>query len=189
MNIINKQLYELKSSIQAFTDSPTVGSVDASKPNLPRKSYADITATDIQVAQNAVAQGFKIQEKDDCIEKTIVIYGLPELKNDIIHIRKLLEDNLSSKFIVSEKLLPHHLLLISLVCGRSTDSPLKMTTKMDDSPLKMKLAFNKDRDWVLRNAKMLTAAYKNGQVRIAKFLSTSELEYTKKLRVDCALLN
>ena len=36
---------------------------------------------------------------------------------------------------------------------------------------------------------MLTAVYKNGQVRIAKFLSTSELEYIKKLRADCALLN
>ena len=42
---------------------------------------------------------------------------------------------------------------------------------------------------VLQNAKILTAAYKNGQVRIAKFLSTSELEYIKKLRADCALLN
>ena len=36
---------------------------------------------------------------------------------------------------------------------------------------------------------MLTTAYKNSQVRIAKFLSISELEYIKKLRVDCALLN
>ena len=60
VNIITKQLSELKSSIQAFTDSPAVGSVDASKPNLPRKSYADIVATDIiQVVQNVVAQGFK----------------------------------------------------------------------------------------------------------------------------------
>ena len=47
VNIITKQLSELKSSIQAFTDSPTIGSVDASKPNLPQKSYADIAATDI----------------------------------------------------------------------------------------------------------------------------------------------
>ena len=36
---------------------------------------------------------------------------------------------------------------------------------------------------------MLTAAYKNGQVRIAKFLNTPELEYIRKLRADCALLN
>ena len=79
VNIITKQLSELNSSLQAFTDSPTVGSVDASKPNLPRKSYADIAATDIiQVVQNAVAQDFKTQKKDDCVERTIVIYGLPE---------------------------------------------------------------------------------------------------------------
>ena len=97
MNIITKQLSELKSSIQAFTDSPTVGSVDASKPNLPRKSYADIAATDIiQVVQNTVAQGFKTQKKDECVERTIVIYGLPESKNDIIHVCKLLEDDINS---------------------------------------------------------------------------------------------
>ena len=79
VNIITKQLSELNSSLQAFTDSPTVGSVDASKPNLPRKSYADIAATDIiQVVQNAVEQDFKTQKKDDCVERTIVIYGLPE---------------------------------------------------------------------------------------------------------------
>ena len=97
MNIITKQLSELKSSIQAFTDSPTVGSVDASKPNLPRKSYADIMATDIiQVIQNAVAQCFKTQKKDDCVERTIVIYGFPESKHDIIHVRKLLEDDINS---------------------------------------------------------------------------------------------
>ena len=53
VNIITKHLSELKSFIQAFTDSLTVGSVDA---NLPRKSYADIAATNIiQVVQNAVA--------------------------------------------------------------------------------------------------------------------------------------
>ena len=64
MNIITKQLSELKSSIQAFTDSPSVGSVDASNPNLPRKSYADIAAIDIiQEVQNAVAQRFKNQKK------------------------------------------------------------------------------------------------------------------------------
>ena len=97
VNIITKQLSELKSSIQAFTDSPTVESVDASKLNLPRKSYADIAATDIiQEVQNAVAQGFKTQKKNDCIEKTIVIYGLPKSKNDIIHVRKLLEDDINS---------------------------------------------------------------------------------------------
>ena len=79
VNIITKQLSELKSSIQAFTDSPTVGSVDASKPNLQWKSYADIAATDIiQVVQNAGAQGFKTQKKDDYVERTIVICGLPE---------------------------------------------------------------------------------------------------------------
>ena len=36
---------------------------------------------------------------------------------------------------------------------------------------------------------MLTAVYKNGQVRTTKFLSISELEYIKKLRADCALFN
>ena len=97
MNIITKQLSEQKSFIQAFTDSPTVGSVDASKPNLPRNSYADIAAIDIiPVVQNAVAQGFKTQKKDGCVERTIVIYGLPESKNDIIHVRRLLEDDINS---------------------------------------------------------------------------------------------
>ena len=97
MIIITKQLSELKFSIQAFIDKPTVASVVASKPNLSRKSYADIAAIDIiHVVQNAVAQGFKTQKKDDCVERTIVIQGLPESKNDIIHVRRLLEDNMSS---------------------------------------------------------------------------------------------
>ena len=83
---------------------------------------------------------------------------------------------LSSKFIVSEKLLlRHHLLLISL--GRGLFVVLEQWNLL---LIKIEIGFY---------AKMLTAAYKNGQVRIAKFLSTSELEYIKKLRADCALLN
>ena len=83
----------------------------------------------------------------------------------------------SSKFIVSEK-----------TPSASSSSLNQPGSQSVCRPLKVELASNKDRDLVLKN-KMLIAAYKNGQVRIAKFLSTSELEYIKKLRADCALLN
>ena len=85
---------------------------------------------------------------------------------------------LSSKFIVSEK-----------TPSASSSFFNQPGSQSVCRPLKVEHASNKDRDWVLQNAKMLIAAYKNGQVRIAKFLSTSELEYIKKLRADCALLN
>ena len=150
MNIITNQLSELKSSIQAFNDSPTVRSVDASKPNLPRKSYADIAATDsIQVVQNAIAQRFMTYKKDDCVERSIVIYGLPESKNDIIHVRKLLEDDINSVVQV------HRFRKTPSALSPSYNQP---RTRSVCCPLKVELASNKDRDWVLRNNKMLTAS-------------------------------
>ena len=97
MNTITKQLFELKFSIYAFADNTTVRPVHISKTNLLRKSYAVIATIDIiQVVQNAVAQGFKSQKKDDCIEKFIVVYGLSESKNDINHMRRLLDNNINS---------------------------------------------------------------------------------------------
>ena len=35
-------------------------------------------------------------KKDDCVEKSIVIYGLPKSKNDIYNVRKLLENDINS---------------------------------------------------------------------------------------------
>ena len=97
MNIITKQLSELKFSILAFADNTTFRSVDVSKPNLPQKSYADIETIDIiQVVLNVVARCFKTQKKDNCFEKFIVVYNQPELTNKINHMCRLLEDDINS---------------------------------------------------------------------------------------------
>ena len=103
---------------------------------------------------------------DGCVEMSIVFYDLPESKNDINYVRRLLEDEMNS---VAEV---HRFGKTPSASLCSFNQPGSQTAC---HPLKVELASSKNRNWVLRNAKMLARAY----YVLQKFLSTSELEYVK----------
>ena len=75
-----------------------------------------------------------------------MIYGLPESKNDIIQVYRLPEDDINSVV---------HVQRLGKTPSASSSFSNQPGSRSVCRPLKVELASNKDRDWVLRNDKML----------------------------------
>ena len=135
------------------------------------KSYAEVALADIiKAVQSVVADSFKSKSHDDYADTSVIIFGLPESKNDISKVCKLLEENIQSVVHVQR-------------IGKLTKA-MKPASKSDhptsSRPVKVQLKSQEDKSWVLRNVKLLICAYGDSIMRIIKYLSSNELSNLKK---------
>ncbi len=179
VTVLSKQLLELKQNKEIFAGTNAIDSASATDPM--HKLCSNNSPKDIiQVVQNAVAEGFKAKKNDDSVERSVIIYGLPESKNDIGKVRKLLQDDVNS-IVYARRL--------GKSSAASTPPSAQSGSSTSCRPLKVELCSNDDRDWILHNASRLIASYRSSKVHIAKYLSSSELEHVKQLRTECTRLN
>ena len=106
------------------------------------------------------------------MEVSIIIFGLQESKNDINQVRRLLEDDIDSVIHI-----------------RRIGKSLKSGTKQAPRPIKVELKCAEDKNWVLHNSRMLINTFGDNNIRIARCLSTAELDKLKNLRCECSRLN
>ena len=142
-----------------------------------KKSYAEAVSTDIfKVVQNAVSDSFKAKQLDDKINASVIIFGLPESRDDTYKVRKLLQDDDTQSIIRTYRL------------GKVSTGHLAANSKVT-RPLRVELKSIEDRNWVLQNSRWLVRTAKETHIRITKCLGASELDKMKLLRSECAHLN
>ena len=140
------------------------------------KSNAAAATVDIvKAVKSAVAEGLRIKNQDNKADASVMIFRLPESKNDLAKVRRLLEDDV--QFVIKV-----HRLGKPPSAGQHTSGQLSR-------PIKVQLKSANDKNWVVCNAKELAKASGNSSIRIAKYRTSAELDKVKKLRQDCSSLS
>ena len=106
------------------------------------------------------------------MDVSIIIFGPQESKTDINQVRRLLEDDIDSVVHVRR-------------IGKSSKSGTKQTPR----PIKVELIYVEDKNYVLHNSRMLINAFGDNNIRIARCLSTDDLDKLKNLRSECSCLS
>jgi hypothetical protein len=130
-----------------------------------------------KVVKSAVMEGVKAQKLDEKINSTIVIFGVPDTKNDVKRVYELLQCDDNDDYVIK-------ISRIGKVGSEETTNATKRTR-----PIRVELKCRKDRDWVLENSKFLVRAFGDLKVRIAKYLDSNELLKLKATRNECTRLN
>ncbi len=136
-------------------------------------SYADTVSSNIKAAvKSAVVETFREQHHDKKLNESVVIYGIPEGKDDVKRVAALLEDDYL-EFIVH----------VHRIGKQSTVGSSK------PRPIRVEFGDKHDREWVMSNARYLAKNLPGLKVRISKYLCAAELSILTKLRDECAHLN
>ena len=184
---ITQQLTELKCSFQSFTEpvlsvSPRLQDCkDASLPSSPATvpaqpaSHASVVTSAITVSvKKAVADSIKDRNSMSRDKLSVMIYGLPESKQDSQDITEVLK----TISVTWEPIAWFR--LGKLINDGSFDRP---------RPLRLIFSKPSNKYSVLSVAKNLKGNIAFGKVCISRFLSSDELSQLKQTRVQCMQLN
>ena len=190
VNALSKELLDKMSSLFptnllnvasiSENSSGSAGVSNAKSDKTGLVSYAHVLSKNItddisKAVKRVVSESIKEQNNDGMINTSVIVYGMPESKHDLTEVRKLLEDDDDVDSIRKISRL-----------GKPLFAAAHTKSSMRIRPIKVELKSISDYEWVLRNARRLTCASK---IRIAKCLSSSELESLRDCRAECARLN
>ena len=98
---INQQISSMQSALAIFSSlsgaAQTVQINKALDTSPQGKSYAAAASGDIfKAVKSTVAEGLRTKNQDNNADASVMIFGLPESKNDLAKVRRLLEDDVQS---------------------------------------------------------------------------------------------
>lgn len=179
-NSINIKLRSLSDEVNKYLPNLSVNSnadlimnTSADSLNQPVQSYVNAVSSNVKAAvKSAVVESLREQHHDRLVNESVVIYGMPEGKDDFSRVAKLLED-VNSEFIEC----------VARIGKHSTSKLCK------PRPIRVGLYDIQDKEWVLSNAHRLVKKLPTLKLRISKYLSASELSHLVKTRDECSRLN
>ena len=125
-----------------------------------------------KMVKQVVSDSLRAQKREDKIDVSVIVFGMPESDNDVTIVRKLLDDDDVIDSIVSITRL-----------GKQYASEKK---NAKGQPIIVELKHPSDRERVLHNARRLMRGIRTC---MAKYLSSSEFDDLKNRRVECHRLN
>ncbi len=158
-------------SSRSTSKSPSSGPDDKSNSRKPL-SYANVVSGDVSsVVKAVVSQTMKEQQRVSDDKSTIVIYGFPEDGNDRVELREMFD-------------------FIGCRCAIAQHTRIGCVTDHSRSrPIKVKLNSPGEANLIISCAKYLKSETYYAGVNLGRWLSLSELENVKQLRLQCAQLN
>ena len=173
---INAKLNSLSDEVNKSTSTASLEcfvSDNTSKPKEHPKTDRPNDSSDLKaVVKSAVVETFRAQEHDKKINNAVVIYGLPEGKDDAHRVAALLEDD-----------------GMEFISHMSRIGKQYLTSSAKPRPIRVDFYDTQDRVWVIRNARRLCKNVPKLKIRISNFLSAAELSNLAKLRDECSRLN
>ena len=119
------------------------------------------------MVKQVVSDSLRAQKREDKTDVSVIIFGIPESDNDVTIVKKLLGDD----DVIDS--------IVSIIRGKQHASERKNAKVR---LIIVELKRSSDREWVLHNARRLT---RGSRTRIAKYLSSTELDDLKNHCVEC----